>query len=468
MEACLANERGRWAGSREDRDNALASAIVGYARVNKMLRLNLAPCAVCVLLLVPSALRGDDWPQWRGPNRDRVWHEAGSFQRFDGHRLPLRWRAPIAAGYSGPTVADGRVYVTDRVLEPEQRERVHCFDWRSGQSIWSYSYPAPYEGVGYTDGPRAAVTLSEGLAFALGTMGHLHCFDAATGAVIWKRDLNVQYEIRMPIWGIAAAPVVDRDLLIVQIGGSDGACVVAFDKRGGQEKWRALDDRASYSAPILIRQAGRRVLVCWTGDNIVGMDPQTGVVHWKHAFPPTRMVINVPTPVVSGDRMFLSAFYDGAEMLRLARDRLSVERVWRRQGASELATDALHAMISTPILLGNHVYGVDSYGQLRCLDADTGQRIWEDLTATPRGRWSTIHMVRNGARIWMFNERGELIIATLSPQGFNEISRAKLLEPTTGQLRRRGGVCWAHPAFAYGHVFARNDHELVCARVADD
>ena len=137
--------------------------------------------------------------------------------------------------------------------------------------------------------------------------------------------------------------------------------------------------------------------------------------------------------------------------------------MWRRRGASERDTDALHAMISTPSFEDDYVYGVDSYGELRCLDARTGERIWEDLTAVPKSRWGTIHMVRNGERMWMFNERGELLIATLSPQGFHEISRAKLIEPTTDQLEQRGGVCWSHPAYAYQHVFARNDRELVCA-----
>jgi outer membrane protein assembly factor BamB len=175
------------------------------------------------------------------------------------------------------------------------------------------------------------------------------------------------------------------------------------------------------------------------------------------------MVIGVATPVVDRDRLFVSGFYDGSLMLRLRQDRLGVERIWQRRGTSERKTQALHAMISTPLIDGDFVYGVDSYGELRCLDANTGQRIWEDQTATPRARWSTIHMVRNGRRIWMFNERGELIIGQLSPQGFHEISRTHLLHPTTGQLPQRHGVCWAHPAYADRHVLARNDHELVCA-----
>ena len=127
-------------------------------------------------------------------------------------------------------------------------------------------------------------------------------------------------------------------------------------------------------------------------------------------------------------------------MLKLRQDELAVDEVWRAPRQGRTHTDALHAMITTPFIDGDYVYGVDSYGELRCLDAATGDRIWEDLTAVPKARWCTIHMVRNGGRIWMFNERGELIIGTLSPQGFHEISRAKLIEPTNEQLgnaRRR-------------------------------
>ncbi len=416
-------------------------------------------------LVAPMIAHADDWPQWRGPGRDGVWRETGIVERFSTPQLPILWRAKISSGYSGPTVADGRVYVTDRLVEPKQIERVHCFAADSGKPIWTHAYDCVYKGVGYDAGPRASVSIDDGRAYSLGSMGHLHCFDAATGEVAWQKDLYTEYKIEMPIWGIAASPLVEGDLVIVQIGG-ESACLVAFDKRTGEERWRALADRASYSAPIMMEQAGRRVLVCWTGDNVVGLDPSSGEVFWKHPFTPTKMVISIATPVVDADRLFVSSFYDGSLMLKLHSDKLAVEQLWWRLGPDEQHTDSLHAIISTPYLEGDHVYGVDSYGELRCLDAKTGDRIWESLDATPKARWSTIHMVRNQDRIWMFNERGELLITQLSPDGFRELSRTKLIEPTTAQLRQRGGVCWSHPAYANRHVFARNDEELVCASLA--
>jgi hypothetical protein len=143
-----------------------------------------------------------------------------------------------------------------------------------------------------------------------------------------------------------------------------------------------------------------------------------------------------------------------------------VREIWRRCGPNERETDSLQSIIATPILRDGHIYGVDSFGELRCLDLLTGDRVWTSLDAVPQARWATIHFVENGDRTWMFNERGELLISRLTPQGFNEISRAKLIEPTTGQLPQRGGVCWSHPAFANRCVFARNDQELVCASLA--
>ncbi|MBI3837858.1 MAG: PQQ-like beta-propeller repeat protein [Planctomycetia bacterium] len=417
------------------------------------------------LALSARCVRADDWPQWRGPNRDGVWRETGLLEKFADKQIKIRWRQPISSGYSGPTVAGSRVFVSDRVVEPKQVERVHAFDWKTGQPLWIHAYDCEYAKVGYTAGPRASVTLDDGRAYSLGSMGHLFCLEADSGKVLWSKDCLDQYKIRMPIWGIAASPLVENDVLIVQIGG-EGACLVGFDKRSGEERWRALDDDASYSAPIVIEQAGRRVLVSWTGENVVGLNPKSGEVFWKHPFKPAKMVINIATPVRDKDRLFFTSFYDGALMLELKSDQLGVNQLWRRSGRDEQHTDSLHSIISTPYLEGDYVYGVDSYGEFRCLDAKTGDRVWESLDPTPKSRWSTIHMVRNGAVMWMFNERGELMISKLSPRGYEEISRAKLIEPTRVQLPQRGGVCWSHPAYAHQHVFARNDEELVCASLA--
>jgi len=419
---------------------------------------------IIIAILLNIQVSAEDWPQWRGANRDGVWREKGIVQNLD--KLHVRWRSEVANGYCSPTVADGRVYLTDRLTKPAQVERVHCFDAANGQAIWSHSYECRYGKVGYPDGPRASVTINNGRAYSLGTLGHLFCFDAAEGDVLWKKDLRSEYEIKVPIWGIAAAPLVENDLLILHIGG-ENACLVALDKTSGAEKWRALNDRASYSAPVIIEQAGERVLVCWTGDSVSGLDPAAGKLHWRHPFTPSRMVLNIATPVFENGYLFVSGFYDGSLLLKVKPHSLAVNKVWRRIGKSERDTDSLHCCISTPIISGDYIYGVDSHGELRCLDLLTGDRIWESLEAVPKDRWSNIHMVRNQDRIWMFNERGELIVSKLSPEGFHEISRAKIIEPTEGQLKRRGGVCWSHPAFADKNIYVRNDRELICVDLSD-
>ena len=426
------------------------------------------PAALVIVLLVGPA-HADDWPQWRGPNRDGVWAETGIITKFDGPEIKKRWRVPIGSGYTGPTVADRRVFVMDRLVEPKQVERILCFDADTGKKIWTHAYDCPYRNVQYQAGPRASVAIDDGLAYSLGTMGHLLCLDAATGSVRWKRDLNQQYSIAMPMWGISASPLIEGDLVIVHIGGQDGASIIAFDKKSGKQRWKALDDGASYAAPIAIDQAGERVVVCYTAQNVVGLNPKNGRVFWTYAFPPKRMVIGIATPVLHKDMLFLTNFFDGSLLLKLRRDKPAVEKLWQRAGPSERETDGLHSIISTPYLAGDHIYGVDSYGELRCLKLKNGDRVWESLDAVKKARWATIHFVAHGKDVWMFNEQGELIIARLSPRGFKEISRARLLEPTRDQLpSRRGGVCWSHPAFAYKRVYARSDKELVCADLAAD
>ena len=426
-------------------------------------------CLLVILCITAGFVGADEWSQWRGENREGVWTETGIIEAFESSEVPIRWRVPIGSGYSGPTVADGRVYVMDRVTKPKQVERVHCFDWETGESIWSYTYDSIYK-IDYGAGPRATVTVQDGLAYTLGAMGHLHCFDATTGEVAWKKDLNTEYNIEMPIWGIASAPIVEAGNLIVQIGGQPNACIVAFDRKTGAEKWKAVDDTASYSAPIVITHAGQRVLICWTGNNIAALDPETGAVHWLYPFPSTRWEIGIATPIFYERELFFTNFYEGSLLLKFAPERLDVELGWHRTGKDERHTEAIQTTMSTPIRVGDYIYGVDSYGELRCIDARNGDRIWEDLSAVPTARWSTIHLVKHPVssenRIWMFNERGELLITDLTPEGLNIISRAKLIEPTRDQLNRRGGVTWAHPAFAYKHVFARNDEELVCANLA--
>ncbi len=426
-----------------------------------------------VLFLSAGFLAAADWPEYRGPDRAGLWNQDGLVEDFGGkEELEPAWSAPVGAGYSGPTVSSGAVYLMDRgpAGTKEQIERILCFDQKNGEPLWVHSYPANYGQVGYGYGPRASVTIKDGKAWALGTVGHLHCLDAETGKVIWAQDTGSLYDIDMPIWGLTNSPLVEGDNVIVQLGAmADKACVVAFNKNTGKEVWRAFSDKASYVSPIMIEQAGQRVLVVWTGFRIAGMNPSDGTVHWEIPTKPNKMPINVPGPALNedGTKMFLSVFYDGSRLIELNQAKLEAKELWHRQGINERKTDALHNMISPPYYYKDHIYGIDSYGQMRCLDPKKGDRVWESAEATPEGRWSTAFMVRNGDKTWMLNERGELIIAKLTPEGYSEIDRTKIIEPTTPlKQRREGTVLWSHPAFAGTQVFARSDKELVCVELA--
>ncbi len=178
------------------------------------------------------------------------------------------------------------------------------------------------------------------------------------------------------------------------------------------------------------------------------------------------MPIGIGDPIIDGENLFVSSFYDGSLMVRVPKNKLDSEVIWKEVGQDEQHTQSLHSMIGTCIMRNGFVFGADSYGEFRCLDANNGKRIWEDLTAVPKARWAAIHMVEQADRVWMFNERGELLIAKLSKEGLKIIDRCQLIEPTTVQLPQRGGVCWSHPAFAEKSVFARNDKKLVRASLA--
>jgi outer membrane protein assembly factor BamB len=414
-------------------------------------------------LFIFTTLLSQEWPDWRGINRDGVWKESGIIANFKSGNIPVKWSVPCGPGYSGPTVAGGKVYLTDRQEKPEESERVLCFNAADGKIIWSHTYACPYGSVSYPNGPRASVVISEGKAYSLGTMGNLFCFDAQTGSVKWQIDLKSKYKIIMPTWGIAATPLIFENKIILHIGGSEGASILALDKNSGKELWRASDDKISYSAPILIRQAGKPVVVVWTAENLNGLDPVTGKIFWKIPFS-VRMGMGISTPVKYKDYIFVSCFFSGSLLVKLNNETVSAEKVWLRAGESEQKTDALHCVINTPVIKDDFIYGVDSYGEMRCLKLRTGDRVWEDLSAVKKNRWANIHFIEHEKQTWMFNEHGELLITELSPQGLKILSRARLIEPTTGQLNRNGtGVTWTHPAFANRHVFIRNDNSLLCA-----
>jgi outer membrane protein assembly factor BamB len=424
--------------------------------------------ALAAGLWVAASARADDWAQWGGPTGDCVWHETGIVRKLpqkDG-RLPRVWSTPLGEGYSGPSVANGRVYITDFVDRDVSRgrERVLCLDAESGKILWKHEYPVRYD-ISYPAGPRATPVVDGDRVYTIGATGKMFCFDTEKGSVRWEKDFTKDFETQLPTWGMASAPLVDGDQLITLVGGKN-ALVVSFDKQSGAEKWRALNDpQIGYAPPKICTFDGTPQLIMWHPDAVSALDPRTGKKYWDVPFP-VQAGLCIPTPQQVGDRLFLTSFYNGPLMLDVTggeHPKATIE--WKGISNSEKETDKLHSIMCTPIFTPTHIYGVCSYGQLRCLDARTGERVWETLEATGPARWWNAFLIPNGDRVFIHNEQGELIIANLSPKGYEEISRALLVEPTRPVGRRM--TIWSHPAFAMKSVFARNDKEIVRVNLAE-
>ena len=433
------------------------------------------------------ALFADDWPQWLGPNRDSVWRESGIIEKFPNDGPAVTWRIPIGGGYAGPAIAKERVYVTDRQLSegtsnpsnPFERgtirgsERVLCLNEADGKVLWKHEYDCPYT-ISYPAGPRATPLVNDGKVFTLGAEGNLLCLNTRDGKVIWSRDFKKDFDAKTPMWGFAAHPLLVENKLICLVGGT-GSVAVAFDKNSGKELWRALSAKEpGYSPPMMCNAGsknelvagGKWQLIIWHPEAVNSLNPETGKVYWSEPFA-SRNGLSIATPRQLGDSLFLTTFYNGSLMLRLDELKPAATPIWRTEKASEKDTTHLNAIMCTPFLQDGYIYGVCSYGQLRCLKAETGERIWETFLATTGGeevRWANAFIVKNGDRFFLFNEKGDLIIAKLSPKGYEEISRAHLLEPTNTAAGR--DVLWSHPAFANRHIYARNDKEIICVDLA--
>ncbi|MES2596937.1 MAG: PQQ-binding-like beta-propeller repeat protein [Verrucomicrobiota bacterium] len=432
-----------------------------------------------LFLLASVVLHADDWPQWLGPQRDAVWRETGIVDAFPEGGPKVLWRVKIGGGYTGPAVVDGRVYLMDRQVAAKESvpgnafargfiagtERVLCLDAATGAKVWEHVYDCTYT-MSYSTGPRCTPLVSGGKIWTLGAEGNLFCLDVLNGKVLWSHDFKTDYGAKTPMWGFAGHPLLDGQRLICLCGGP-GSVAMAFDKDTGKELWRALDAREpGYAPPTMIEAGGVKQLILWHPQSVNSLDPATGEVFWSHPWE-VRAGLTVATPRLAGDLLLLSSFYTSSKCFKLDAAKPEAQLLWEGRSFSEKNTDTLHSLISTPFIKEGHIYGVCSYGQLRCLKLDTGTRIWETFAATTGDkpvRWANAFLIKHEDRFFLANEQGDLIIAKLTPKGYEEISRASLLKPTTTDPRR--AVVWSHPAFANKCVFMRNDEEIVCASLA--
>jgi len=417
------------------------------------------PLLAFALILTVTFVRAEDWPQWRGPNRDGKWTARGLPETFTEANLKILWRAPIGGGLSSPIVAGGRVYVTDSLEQkPKAWESIRCFDEASGAPLWKYTYEADYV-LEYAfqpkarTGPYSTPIVENGKLYAMGIMGDVVCLDALTGSLLWKRKLTKDYELGDSY--TTPSLLIEGNLLILVIGGKPNACVVALDKSSGHETWRALDDQWTYSSPIVIDFGGKRQLIVWTREAVTSLDPTTGNIFWREKFTTAYAVV---TPVFDRGHLLV-----GGVMFQLDPQKPGASIIWPER---RTPSRTLLSQTSLPFLQGDCVFSNRVNGHLVCLDTATGRELWRTDRVTDQGNAASIHLTPVGDSALLFTDQGNLIRARLTPQGYEEFGRVHLIEPTYFIYGRN--LIWTPPAYANGHIFARNDEELICATLSEE
>lgn len=397
--------------------------------------------SLLVLALLPGQI-STDWPQWRGPARDGVWHEPAFSGELPRDARPL-WKIPLGSGYGGIAVSQGRLLVMDKPAEPKDSERVLCLDSSNGKILWQHVYPAPYGKLDYGNGPRSTPTIHDNKIYTFGSIGDLHCLDMTAGKVLWHRQVTKDFNAQFPTWGYSSSPLIHGDKVLVQIGGKPNACFIALDKDTGREIWRASSDRPGYASPRVFTIEEKKQVVWWSAEHACGLDPETGAILWKH---PVSMNYDVAiADVVFHDGILLASdYWTGTKAIALTK------------GGTKLAWEGkqLSMLMCSPLTRDGYFYALDRFRGIKCIEAKTGKVLWEDESVTPRGRNPQASMVWVGKHALIFNEKGELILAEMTPRGFQKIDQISVCDFT-----------WAHPAFAQGCVFARTDKDLTCVRL---
>lgn len=381
-----------------------------------------------------------DWPQILGPQRDGRYLGPALAETWPDGRPPVLWTHDAGAGFSGPIVSGETLIFFHRL---DDQDVVEALAADSGRAIWKFTYPATYrDRFGFNNGPRASPTAAAGRVFTYSADGRLHALDLRSGELLWAVDARRRFDADEGFFGFGSSPLVDGGRVIVEVGGEDDAGIVAFEAATGKVLWRATSDEASYASPIAATLGGTRRLLVWTREALVDLDPQTGAVgltfKWRSR---QGSSVNAATPLVFGDRVFLSASYNtGAVLLALERNR------WRQVWSSD---DVLSNHYATSVHLGGHLFGFHGRTEvrpdLRCVRLDDGEVVW---SAADFGAGS---MILTGETLVIVRENGEVVLAPAQRSGFEPRARAKILDPTVR----------AAPALAHGVLFARNERKLV-------
>lgn len=428
--------------------------------------------AAATVLVAATSATADDWPQWMGPERDNVWRESGILATFPESGPRVQWRTPIAGGYAGAAIAGGRVYACDYLTDADVKianferqpstgnERVLCLDEATGAVLWKHEYPVTYT-IAYPAGPRCTPTVHDGRVYTLGAEGDLLCLDAATGTVLWSRDLKKDYATKAALWGWASHPLIDRDRIVCVVGTSV-AHAAAFDLKTGAEVWRTgKAPEQGYVPPSIIEAAGVRQLVLVKPDSVYAVEPETGRLLWETPYNADNGSI-IMTPVRSGDYLYVGGYQGKNLLLKLRDDVPGVDVVWRNR-----PKQAISAVNVQPFAADGLVYGFHETGELRAMRVPEGDFAWRGggpFGGRPQGS-ATAFLTRHEDRFFLFTETGDLVMAKLSPTGYEELSRTHLLEPTNVAFGR--DVVWCAPAYANQSVIVRNDKEIIRVSLAE-
>lgn len=389
------------------------------------------------------------WSQWRGPNAKGTWTVRSFPDQLTDDTLQRAWERPIGPGYSGIAVREGLVYTMDRPKEPADRERILCFRESTGEPVWESSYDAVYGTLDYGKGPRATPTIHDGRVYTLGAVGHAHCLDARTGQVLWSKDLVADERAQLPMWGFAASPVIHGNLVFLHTALQPDGCLAAYDRISGQEVWRSGSDPAGYCTPIVVRHGSEDLLVAWTPEHVVGVQPETGKELWKVPYKVTYGV-SIATPIFEEGIVLVAGYWEGSKAIKLGATIAEQTLLWEENRF-------LRGLMSQPLYREGHVYLLDKQHGVVCFELASGKIRWTDGNRlTPRGRNPQINLawLGTGPRAVALNENGELILLTLRPDGFEEHGRTKII-----------GETWAHPGFSEGHILARDDERIVAYRL---
>lgn len=383
------------------------------------------------VLFAQGTAKSNDWYQWRGPNRDGISSEKGWSATFPGGKPKILWELSVGKGFPAMSVSNGRAYTVGNL---NKTDTVYCLDANTGEETWKYSYQCPAEGYEYP-GPASTPTVDGDRVYTLSREGHYFCFDSASGKIIWSKDIIKDFGVEPSSWRFASSPLILDNMVIVEVG-----MTLALDKSNGNLIWKTKKYGGGYSSPFAFQLDGKRRLAIFNALGLVILDAENGKELMQYPWK-TDYDVNAATPIVSGDKIFISSGYNtGCALLQVSRDKLST--VWKNKN--------MRNHFNSCILWQGHLYGFDE-SQLRCLDFQTGEVKW-----TEKGLGKGALMIADGKLI-IQSEKGELVIAGASPNSFNELSRAKVL----------GGLCWTVPVLSNGKIYCRDyDGKIVCLDVS--